>query len=115
MQNVGRFRQWDTYEGLTELQAEPVVHDVVHHPQRGLGDMSRKLPNFNAVELVYVDDRQGCHVQLSGFRVITVSAQFLQDLNLQGAQLTIGNDKKIATATGRVEKAECSQTLLKAM
>ena len=38
-----------------ERQAQPIVHDVIHHPQRGLGDADRKLADLNAVKLVHGD------------------------------------------------------------
>ncbi len=41
--DVGRLLKRNANEGLTELKAQPVVHDVIHHPQRSLGDPRHKL------------------------------------------------------------------------
>ena len=62
----GDFSIGDPRVGLAELQAQPVVHDVIHHPQRGRGDAGRKLADLNSVELIDIDDRLDGERQLCG-------------------------------------------------
>ena len=79
MDDVRRCLEGDSNVRLAELQAQPVVHDVVHHPQRRLGDASREFAQFDSVELIHIHDRQvsGEHVQLP------VRVDFRQNLDLQ--------------------------------
>ena len=55
MHNVRRLLQRNARVRLAKLQAQPVVHNVIHHPQRDLGDVRREFPQFNAVKLVHID------------------------------------------------------------
>ena len=64
--DVRRLLDRDPRVRLTELQAQPVVHDVVHHPQRGRRDAGRKLADLDAVELVDLDDGPDGERQLRG-------------------------------------------------
>ena len=64
---------------LPELQAQPVVHDVVHHPHRRLRDADGKLADLDPVELVHVHDRQ-C---LGKCVKLLLGMDRLQDLDLK--------------------------------
>ena len=97
VQDVGRGLKWNADVGLTERQAEPVVHDVIHHPHRRLGDARRKLADLNAVELIDIHDRE----QLRHNLELLTWTQLLQNLDLQGAQLAISNDEEVAAAGSR--------------
>ena len=55
---VRRLRQRNPHVRFAELQAQLVVEDVVHHPQGGLGDANRELPDLDPMELVHVHHRQ---------------------------------------------------------
>ena len=43
------------------MRGSAVVHDVIHHPQRGLRDAGRELADLNAVELVHINPRNIRH------------------------------------------------------
>ena len=96
---------------LPERLAQAAVHDVIHHPQRRLSDAGRKLQNFDAVELIDVHHRERRHI-LHGLPLRAVN--FEQHLDLQLAQLPIGDDQEVAAAAGRIEEAHLAQALLEA-
>ena len=78
-----RGAQRNAYVALAELQAEARVHDVVHHPQRRLGDARRKLTHLDAGELVHVHHRQVGRQIFRGVRVRGRGAQFADHVDLQ--------------------------------
>ena len=55
VQDVGRIFKRNADVALPEFQAQPVIHDMVHHPQGGFGDAGRELADFDAVKLIDVD------------------------------------------------------------
>ena len=111
--DVRRFLQWDACVGLPEFQAQPVVHDVIHHPQRGLRNAGWKLAKLDSVELVHVHDGVPCSIQhdLSGFggRVPNLPDY----LDLEQPQLPLGDDKKVAAAAGRIEERQFTELSVK--
>ena len=109
--NPRRGTQRDARVVLPERLAQAAVHDVIHHPQRRLGDAGRKLQNFDAVELIDVHHRERRHI-LHGLPLRAVN--FEQHLDLQFAQLPVGDDQEVAAAAGRIEEAHLAQALLEA-
>ena len=55
VQDVRRIFKRNADVALPKLQAQPVIHDMIHHPQGGLGDACRELADLDAVELIDVD------------------------------------------------------------
>ena len=51
----GRGLQREAREVTAEGFGEAHVHDVVHHPERDLGDAHRKFLDFNSIELVHIN------------------------------------------------------------
>ena len=110
-----RGAQRNAHVGLAELQAEARVHDVVHNPQRGLRDARRKLAQFDAEELVHVHDREIGGEIFRGVRVRGGGAQFADDLDLQRAQLAVGDDEEVAAAARRVQEAQRAEFVLETL
>ena len=78
-----RGAQRNAYVALAELQAEARVHDVVHHPERRLGDARGKLAHLDAGELVHVHHRQVGRQIFRGIGVRGRGAQFADHVDLQ--------------------------------
>lgn len=115
MDDVGGCFQWDTNKGLAKLQAQPVVHHVIHHPQCGFRNAGRKLPQFDAVELIHVHLRQVRRPlpHLPPVAVLVFGIERFQDLDFQQSQFPVGDDEKVAAATGGIKKREPAQLGLK--
>ena len=86
---------------------QALVHDVVHHPQRRLGNTHGKFFKFNAVKLV--------HIHLGKLVGKQVEVVFLvkDDFGFQRPQFAIGDDKKITAATGGIQARNACQLILK--
>ena len=95
---------------LAELQAQPVVHDVVHHPECGRGDAGRKFADLDAVKLILVDHRLHLELQLGGVRA---RRHRPQHFDFQRAQLSVGDDEEVATTARRVEQAQRAKSVPK--
>ena len=112
MDDVRRLLQRDTNEGLAELKAQPVVHDVVHHPQRGLRDAGRELTKLDAVELVHVHHRlpRGIEHRLPGRggRLPNLS----DDFDFEQPQFPVGDDEEVAAAARRIKERHAAEPRL---
>ena len=111
MADVWRLLKRNPRVGLAEFQAQPVVHDVVHHPQRGRGDAGRELADLDAVELIDIDHREHVRERLKLPRA-AARCQLPQHLDFQRAQLAVGDDEEVATAARRIEQAQRAELLL---
>ena len=96
-----RLLQGDAPVEPSELQAEAVVHDVVHDPQRDFRNTGRELAELDAVELIDIHAGQVRH-----------GAKLSKDVDLKQAQFPIGDDEEVAAAAGRVEESQLAQLLL---
>ncbi len=76
--------------------------------QSHLGDLGRELADLDAVELVHVHLDERLHREQLLARV----ARGAQHLQLQQAQLAVGDDQEVAAAAGRVEEGEQAQSLV---
>ncbi len=94
---------------MAELRAQPVVHDVIHHPQRGLGDPRRERADLDTVELVGSDQRQAPDVNHVLARRARPRTQLPQHLNLKQLQLAVGDDKEVPATAGRVKEGHPPQ------
>ena len=121
VQDVGRGAQRDAGIGLTEFQAQPVVHDVVHHPQRGFRDADGELADLDPVELIDVDDREVRHVdhQLTRpgrpgrtGRTVHRRAKLAEHLDFEQAEFPVGDDEEIAAAAGGIEEGHLTEALM---
>ena len=101
--------QRDARVDPAECEAQAVIHDVIHHPQRGFCDAGRELADLDAVELVHVDDGQ----TLPKLVEQATGIDFLQYLDFQGAELAVGDDEEVAATAGGVEEAQLPELLLK--
>ena len=98
--DVGRLLQGDPDIGLAELDAQAVVHDVVHHPQRRLRDAHRELADLDPVELVDVDAPE------------REAVDFADDFHLEQTQLAVGDDEEVAAPACGVEQPELGESVL---
>ena len=104
--------QGDAGEVLPELLGQLHVLKVVDQVDGGLGDPGGELLDLDAVELVdvhvrHLADRVDVEVLLS------VAAQFAQpneDVELQCADLAVGDDEEVAATGGGVEEGQRSQS-----
>src|SRR5690606_11692636 len=86
----------------------PQVHLVVHQPQGHLGDLGGEFLDLDAVELVYVEVDKAVHIE----GLLAAGVGSAQHFEFQQAQLPVGDHQKVATAAGRVEKAQAPQFLV---
>ena len=112
MDDVRRLLKRNANEGLAERQAQPVVHDVVHHPQRGLRDAGRELSKLDPVELVHVHHRLPRRIEHClpgrGGRASNVA----DDLDFQQPQFPVGDDEEVATTACGVEERQAAELRL---
>ena len=113
MDDVRRLLKRYANEGLAELQAQPVVHDVVHHPQRGLRDAGRELAKLDPVELVHVDHRLPRRIEHRLTRRGGRIPDIADDLDFQQPQFPVGDDEEVAAAACGVEERQAAEILLK--
>ena len=68
---------------LPELQAQPIIHEVIHHPERGLRDPRREGTGFDPVKLIDIDPAQARYVQGPLFPRAARCPQLANHLDLQ--------------------------------
>jgi len=98
---------------LAKLLAHAQVHLVVHQPQRDLGDLRGEFFDLDAVELIDVHADEAVHVDAA---LAALALQFgggAQHVQFEQTQLAVADDQKVATAAGRVEKAQGAQLFVK--
>ena len=100
--NVRRARNREAHEVVTELRRERAVGVVVHQVERRTGNAGRELLDFDTVELVHRDAQQLTHVEDRG----AVAEQAPQDFSLEAANLSIGDNEEVATATSRIKERQ---------
>ena len=83
-----------------------MIWSIIH--RAGLGDAGRKLAEFDPVELVDVDDRQGVGQRVELF----AGMDLLQQRDLQRAQFAVGDDQEIAAAAGRIKEPQPREPVL---
>ena len=93
----------DAREVLSEAVGDLQVAEVVHEPERDLGDFRRKRLELDAEELRDVHLAERGDVQHQA-RVVAVD--LLQDVRLEAAELAVGDEEEVAAAAGRVEERE---------
>lgn len=101
--------QRDAQNGFAEGLAGFDVHLVVGKPQRHLGDLGRELFDFDAEELIHVHAQEGEDLA----DPLAEGGGGAQDIQFQSSQLAVGHHQKIAAATGRIEKRQSLQLLVK--
>ena len=106
-----RFPQRYADIALAELQTEPIVHDVVHHPERSLRDPGREFVDFDAVELIDIDDRESRSVEFGLFLDGRAGAEFADHFDLEQTQFPVGDDQEIAAPAGWIEEVQRGQPL----
>ena len=90
MQYVGAGGEGDAgASGAKALGAEQ-VHLVVGYPERHLGDVGGACVYFYAVELVYGDAAEVCHIKHATAFAFEVEA--LDEFHLEQAQFAVGDD-----------------------
>ena len=82
---------------------------MVGQPQGHLRNLRGEFFYFYAVKLVYVDGGEGVHVQ----HLLAAAVGGAQNLDFELAQFAVGNDKKVAAATGGVKKGQRAQAFVK--
>ncbi len=112
MDDVRRLFERDANEGLAELKAQPVVHDVVHHPQCRFRDARRELAKLDPVELVHVHHRLPRSIEhrlpTRGGRLSNLA----DDLDFERPQFPVGDDEEVAAAARRVEERQAAELRL---
>src|SRR5487761_222879 len=106
----GRLPERQGDEGLAEGFREPDVHLVVHEPHGNFGDSRGPFANLDSVEGVHVHEGELRNIEL---RLIARKEQ-LEDFDFQEAQLAIGDNEKVAAATGGIKEAEPGELLMEA-
>ncbi len=99
-------RQRNPREVVAEFLRDARVHLVVGEPQRDLRDPRGKLLDLDAVELVDVDAHQLLDVEEPLPALALQRQRRAQNLQLQLAQLAVGDDEEVAAAAGRIEERE---------
>src|SRR5437016_593411 len=107
--NMGGRLERNAREDLAKFEAQKIVQDVVHHPQRHFGNPCRKFANFNPIELVDVDPGQAFHIE----NALTFRMQLSQQIDFKDAQFPISDDQKIAAAARRVKEIEAGKLVMK--
>ena len=102
--DVRRLLQRNANEGLAELQAQPIVHDVVHHPQCGLRDAGRELAKLDTVELVHIHHRLPSGIEHRLPRCRGRSPNLADDLDFQQPHFPVGDDEEVAAAARGIEE-----------
>ena len=96
-----------------ELQAQPVIHQVIHHPERRLRDPRGEDTNLDPVELIDIDPAQSRRIQRPLLFRAARRPQPANHLDLQCPQLAIGDDQEIAAAARRIEDPKLAEPLVK--
>lgn len=111
MHDVGAGFERDTCKVSAKFFAHAQVHLVVHEPQRHLRDLGGKLFDLDAEELVHVDADEAVHVHITGAAAGELAGT--QHVQLQLTQLAVADDEEVTATTGRIEKREQAQLLVK--
>ena len=99
----------DAGEVLPEAVGDLHVAEVIHEPQRDLGDFSGELLDLDAVELRHADLAQlGDVEELSE----VVPVQLLQHVHFEAAQLAVGDEEEVSASAGGVEERERGDLLV---
>lgn len=96
--------QRDAAVELGEGHAERHVRLMVGEPERDFGDAGGEFLDLDAEHLVHVDEGEIEDFGLA--HLLLAGVEFEEDFQFQGAQLAVGDDEEIATATGGVEEAQ---------
>ena len=93
----------DAGEVLAETVGDLHVAEVVHEPERDLGDFGGEGLDLDAVELRDADLAQIRNVEeLAG----VVPVQLLQHVHFEAAQFAVGDEEEVAASAGGVEERE---------
>src|SRR5690606_13024982 len=107
-EDIGGGFEGNTGKVEAKFLRHPQVHLVVHQPQGHLGDLGGEFLDLDAVELVYVEVDKAVHIE----GLLAAGVGSAQHFEFQQAQLPVGDHQKVATAAGRVEKAQAPQFLV---
>ena len=114
--DVRRALQRNPGVGLTEFEAELVVHEVVRHPEGHFGDPGRKLADLDPVELVHIEPGQRTHVESGRDRARLLVPFVFENrpdhFQFQAPQFTVGDHQEVAAAAGRIEERQLAEPLL---
>ena len=92
---------------------------MVHHPKSGLSNPDRKFAEFNAVELVYIHQREYFHVEFSlspqsgFFSVDFTCAKFTYYFYFKQTDLPVSNYQEVSTTAGRIKEGKTAKLFLK--
>jgi len=78
---------------------------MVGEPQGDAGDLGREFLDLDAEALVHVQPDQAVHIE-GHLLPVTRGAQ---DVQLEQAQFTVGDDEEVAAAAGRLEEGQGSE------
>ena len=99
----------DSREILPEAVGDLHVAEMIHEPQRDLGDFGGERLYFYSVELRDIDLAQLRHIEeLSG----VVPVEFLQHIHFEAAQLAVGDEEEVAASASGVEERERGDLLV---
>jgi hypothetical protein len=96
--DVGGLLEGEAVEGLGEGFEDAEVGLVVHEPEGDLCDAGGPLFNLDAVELVDID--LGEAVDLDGGEGLLGGVLGFEDVELEQAELAVGDDEEVAAAAG---------------
>ena len=99
----------DAGEVLAETVGDLHVAEVIHQPQRDLGDFGGELLDLDTVELRHADLAQLGNVE-ELFGVVPV--KLLQHVHFEAAQFAVGDEEEVAASTGGVEERERGDLLV---
>ena len=89
---------------LAEHVAHERVHLVVHEPHGDLRDLGGELLDLDAVELVHVHLHVGVDVEDA-----LAAQEFLDDGELEDADLAVGDDEEVPAPAGGVEELQLGE------
>ena len=113
--DVGAAHQRQSVEVAAQYAAGAQVLLVVGEPQGHGGNLRGTGLDLNAMELVHIalDVAKLLHVQRGADRAVAAlnGLQSLYSVQLQAADLAVGDDQKITAAAGRVKAVDAAQPL----
>ena len=100
---MGRRLDRDADEVTSETISDFKVAEVIHDPQRDLGDLAGELLDLKPKELRDIDLAKRRDVEKAA-RIVLVN--FFQNIHLYPPQLAVGDEKKVTATASRIKELQ---------